>query len=210
MNRIHGTDGGKQPAGALAGQVALVRARYPGLTADQVIRRIEATADRIGNVSPDPRYGWGLIDLGVSVTRVIPDEGRVAAPPPPVRGPGPAPGPRAVAIVIIAAVFLAAVVLLMLRLRWIIRPSTVPPRPANAGDESASGGAAVKTIEPQAPPSIPDSLRPTTPAPTGSDDAKSARGIPAPGADQRTPVGSVGSTATPESSNGGRGSSEHA
>jgi hypothetical protein len=193
----------------VAGQAALVRARYPKLTADQVIRRIEATADRIASSSPDPLYGWGLIDPGVSVTRVIPDEGRVAAPPVAVRGPGLAAGPRMAAIVIIAVVSLAAAILLMLRLRWIIRPSTASQRPSAASEEPAS--AVVKRIGADPPPSTVDDLRPTAPEPasTGSEGAKSARGLPTPDADQRTPVGQGASAgATPDLSTGERGSGE--
>ena len=104
-------------------------------------------AERTGGASPDPQYGWGLIDPGVSVTRVIPDEGRVAAPPAPVRGPGLVAGPRMAAIGIIAVVSLATVILLMLRLRWIIRPSTASPRPATAaGEEPTPAGAVVTRI----------------------------------------------------------------
>lgn len=195
----------------VAGQAALVRARYPGLTAGEVIRRIEATADRIASVSPDSRYGWGLIDPGISVTRVIPDEGRVAPPAAPVRGPGLAAGPRMMAIVIIAVVSLATVILLMLRLRRIIRPSTVPPRPAAAGAEPASAGAVVRPIAAESPPSTVDRLSPAAPVRSGSDDAKSARGIPTPAADQRMPVGLGAAAASPsEPSTGGRGSGDRA
>ena len=195
----------------VAGQAALVRARYPKLTAGQVIRRIEATADRIAGSSPDPLYGWGLIDPGVSVTRVIPDEGRVAAPPVPVHGPGLAAGPRMAAIVIIAVVSLAAAILLMLRLRWIIRPSTGSQRPTAASEEPGSAGAVVRRIGAAPPPSTVEDLRPTTPEPasTGSHDAKSARGLPIPDGDQRTPVGLGASGAvTPDLSTGERGSGE--
>jgi membrane-anchored mycosin MYCP len=186
----------------VAGQAALVRARYPRLTAEQVIRRIEATADRITGTSPDPQYGWGLIDLGVSVTRVIPDEGRVAAPPAPVHGPGLAAGPRIAAIVMIAVVSLAAVILLMLRLRRIIRPSAVPPKPA--AEEPASVGTVVRQMGDGPKPSTADGLQPTSPEPasTRSGDAKSARGIPIPETNQRTPVGMGASAAPPDLSTG--------
>ena len=39
---------------------ALVRARFPGLTAGQVINRLIKTADDPGQVSPDPHYGYGI------------------------------------------------------------------------------------------------------------------------------------------------------
>jgi hypothetical protein len=207
----------------VAGQVALVRARYPRLNTDQVIRRIEATADRIGGTGLDPRYGWGLIDPGVSVTWVIPDEGRVAAPPARVAGPDLAAGPRTAAFVIIAVVSLAAAILLMLRLRWIIRPSTEPPpraagaagQPPSAGaaGQPASAGALVARTGARPPPSTVDNARHTVAQPpqTGSDGAESARGIRTPEADRRTPVGQGTSTAvSTELGTGERGSGDHA
>jgi membrane-anchored mycosin MYCP len=198
----------------VAGEAALVRARFPGLTNEQVIRRIEATADRIGNSSPDPQFGWGLIDPGVSVTRVIPDEGRVAAPPAPVRGPGLDPGPRMAAIGIIAVVSLAALILLMLRLRWIIRPSSASPPPATTvGEEPTPAEPVVKRIGSIPSPSTLDDVRSTAPEPTwtGSDGASSARGIPVPAVEQRTPLGLATSSAVPpDLGTGERGSGERA
>jgi len=113
-----------------AGEAALVRARYPNLTVAQVVRRIEATADRMGSAVPDATFGWGLIDPGVAVTRVIADEGR---------GPGPAialPAPshgwsslRTRALMITIVLALVLVVLLALRIRRMVRPAAA----SNAG-----------------------------------------------------------------------------
>lgn len=195
----------------VAGEVALVRARYPRLTAAQVIRRIEATADQIGGTSPDPQYGWGLIDPGASVTRVIPDEGRVAAPQAALPGPGLAPGPRNAAFIIIAVVSLAAVILLMLRLRRIIRPSAAHQQPPPATVEApASAGAVLTRIGAGPSQSTMDDARrvaaPTSGAPDG---AASARGMRAP-EPQRTPVGLAAAAVPPEPGRGERGSDEHA
>ncbi len=117
------------------------------------------------------------------------------------------------AIGIIAVVSLAAVILLMLRLPWIIRPSTASPRPATAAGEEPTPAGAVVTRIGAGPPSTVDDVRPTAPEPTwtGSDDAKSARGIPIPDADRRTPVGLGASAAVPpDLSTGERGSGDRA
>ncbi|GAA5193285.1 hypothetical protein GCM10023322_54950 [Rugosimonospora acidiphila] len=141
----------------VAGEAALVRARYPQLTAAQVIHRIEVTADRIGATAPDPAYGWGLIDPGVSVTRVIPEENQASAPlvaaPP---GPGLPHGPRIVALSIIAIVSLLAVTLLVLRLRRIIRPLAVTPQPAAADEEPPTTVAALPRVDAGPPKSTVD------------------------------------------------------
>jgi membrane-anchored mycosin MYCP len=197
-----------------AGEAALVRARYPGLTAEQVIRRIEATADRIGSTSPDPQFGWGLIDPGVSVIRVIPDEGRVAAPQGKLPDPTLAAGPRTAAIGIIVVISLAAALLLTLRLRRIIRPSTgSPPSGTAVGEAPASAGAVVRPISTGLPPPTLEDAGQSAPAPAliGSDDAKSAHGIPIPQPDRHTPVGlAVSSAVPPGPGPGERGSDERA
>ncbi|WP_406079047.1 S8 family serine peptidase [Micromonospora sp. NBC_00858] len=60
----------------VAGAVALVRAAYPDLTAEQVCDRIMATADPLSDgLSPDERYGWGMINPGAAVAQDPPDSG---------------------------------------------------------------------------------------------------------------------------------------
>jgi membrane-anchored mycosin MYCP len=118
----------------VAGEAALVRARYPKLTAAQVVRRIEATADRTGPAVPDATFGWGLIDPGVAVTRVIPDESRGPAPAIalPARNHGwSSLRTRALMITILLALVL--VVLLALRIRRMVRPA----RPGRADATAA-------------------------------------------------------------------------
>lgn len=75
----------------VAGVAALVRSYYPRLTAAQVIRRIEATADHPPGALPDPQLGWGEVNPYAAVTAVLPGEqGGTAAPAAPaaVRVPG--------------------------------------------------------------------------------------------------------------------------
>ncbi|MGW2561402.1 type VII secretion-associated serine protease mycosin [Streptomyces sp. NPDC001514] len=71
----------------VAGTAALVRARHPHLTVDQVIRRIEATADRPAKRLPDPQVGWGVVNPYLAVTAVLPGEARAASSPRPVSQP---------------------------------------------------------------------------------------------------------------------------
>jgi membrane-anchored mycosin MYCP len=57
--------------GFVAGTAALVRSYYPGLTAAQVARRLEATADPPGDTVPDPEVGYGVVDPYSAVTTVL-------------------------------------------------------------------------------------------------------------------------------------------
>ncbi len=107
-----------------AGEAALVRARYPDLRAAQVVRRIEATADRMGSTAPDSTYGWGLIDPAAAVTRVIPDERRGPAPPDAAATHRSGSALRNQALVVTLLVALVLAVLVILRVRRIVRPAT--------------------------------------------------------------------------------------
>jgi membrane-anchored mycosin MYCP len=133
--QVQGT-GTQYAVAFVAGEVALVRSMYPNLTAAQVIRRIEATADRMGAAAPDPLYGWGLIDPGVAVTRTIPDEGRR---PDPAEAAAANRGSvlRTEALVVIAILALVLVILLALRVRRLVRAA---PLPADAVGAAADTG----------------------------------------------------------------------
>jgi hypothetical protein len=179
----------------VAAQVALVRARYPKLTAAQVIHRIEVTADRIGANAPDPRYGWGLIDPGVSVTQVIAEESQPAGVATTPHGAGLPRRPRMVALLTILVVLLVAAILLVLRLRRAIRPLAVGPQPpGGAGDDpgptAAAADAVVTRIGAGPAPSTVDAEQPAAagPAPLRSDNAASARGTRGAGASRTATV----------------------
>lgn len=88
----------------VSGLAALVRAKYPNLTAGQVIERITRTAHAPG-AGRDDRVGHGLIDPLAALTDPLPDRPvsagadvprPIAAPVPP---PGPDPRPRRIAII---------------------------------------------------------------------------------------------------------------
>ncbi|KIU01755.1 S8 family serine peptidase [Frigoribacterium sp. MEB024] len=56
----------------VAGIVALVRSAHPELDADDVINRVVATAAPKGTTTPDPLYGYGLVDAAAAVTASVP------------------------------------------------------------------------------------------------------------------------------------------
>lgn len=59
----------------VAGIVALVRAAHPTLDAANVIHRVLATAIPVTNQTPDPIYGFGIIDAYAAVTADVPRVG---------------------------------------------------------------------------------------------------------------------------------------
>jgi type VII secretion-associated serine protease mycosin len=58
----------------VAGAAALVRAYHPELTAGQVKRRLELTADHPAATLPDPGFGWGTVNVMAAVSTVLPEE----------------------------------------------------------------------------------------------------------------------------------------
>jgi subtilisin family serine protease len=102
----------------VAGTAVLVRAYHPTLTAEQVARRLERTAERPGTDVPNPRLGWGMVDPYTAVTMVLPDEGQgdqaataVPAPVAPARvGPRDRGAERAALLVLAVAALLSVLV----------------------------------------------------------------------------------------------------
>ncbi len=81
-------------APVVSGVAALIRARFPALTARQVMRRIESTAHHPA-AGRDPLVGHGTVDAlaAVSTDSGAPD--RVAGPAPsPIPAPAPGPSPK--------------------------------------------------------------------------------------------------------------------
>jgi subtilisin family serine protease len=73
---VTGQDGTSFAAAFVTGVVALVRAYRPGLRADQVVRRVEATADRPPGTAVG--FGWGVVDPYQALSEELPEEYGVA------------------------------------------------------------------------------------------------------------------------------------
>jgi membrane-anchored mycosin MYCP len=76
---------------------ALVRAYYPRLTAAQIKRRLELTADPPPGPLPDPGVGWGVVNPYRAVTEILPAEygaGPVRTPLRPITPVTPVPADR--------------------------------------------------------------------------------------------------------------------
>jgi membrane-anchored mycosin MYCP len=67
-------DGTSFAAPYVSGLAALVRSKYPDLTAQDVKRRIEATADVPPGHVPDPKLGYGTINPERALTEVLASE----------------------------------------------------------------------------------------------------------------------------------------
>lgn len=91
--RVQGTSFAAPLVSATA---ALVRARWPHLTAGDVVQRLISTARDLGAPGRDDRFGFGLVDplraLSADVPPVLRNPLDNGEPPPGVAGFGPAPG----------------------------------------------------------------------------------------------------------------------
>jgi subtilisin family serine protease len=56
----------------VAGAAALVRSRYPKLSAKEVIHRLTATATDKGDPGRDDEYGYGVLNLVAALTADVP------------------------------------------------------------------------------------------------------------------------------------------
>jgi type VII secretion-associated serine protease mycosin len=65
-------DGTSNSTAIVAGVVALVRAKFPGLSAVEVIRRLTATATDRGKPGRDDEYGYGIVNPVAALTAELP------------------------------------------------------------------------------------------------------------------------------------------
>ena len=67
------TGTGTSPSTAIvAGAAALVRSKYPDLSAEEVVHRLTATAVDKGKPGRDEEYGYGVLDLVAALTADVP------------------------------------------------------------------------------------------------------------------------------------------
>ncbi|MFJ3957738.1 S8 family peptidase [Arthrobacter sp. NPDC090010] len=57
----------------VAGVAALIRSKYPDMSAKQVINRIISTAKDVGTPGRDPFYGFGILDADKALTANVPE-----------------------------------------------------------------------------------------------------------------------------------------
>jgi membrane-anchored mycosin MYCP len=78
-----GIQGTSFAAPYVAGVAALVREQFPNLSARQVMRRLEATAQHPGAPGGHDQYiGYGVVDPIAALTAIVPAEEGIPAPPP--------------------------------------------------------------------------------------------------------------------------------
>lgn len=66
----------------VAGAVALVRSRFPNLSAPEVVHRLTATATDRGPKGRDNQYGYGVLNLVAALTADVPPLEADGSPPP--------------------------------------------------------------------------------------------------------------------------------
>jgi subtilisin family serine protease len=106
----------------IAGAAALVRAKFPRLSAVEVIHRLTATADDKGPPGRDDQYGYGIVNLVKALTADVPPL-TPSAVPTTAAAPQPEPTDRGgvptvvIALLIIAALAAAGVIVRVVRAR---------------------------------------------------------------------------------------------
>ncbi|MEV4137113.1 S8 family serine peptidase [Dactylosporangium sp. NPDC049742] len=65
-------EGTSDSTAIVAGVVALVRAKFPGLSAAEVVRRLTATATDRGKPGRDEEFGFGIVDPVAALTASVP------------------------------------------------------------------------------------------------------------------------------------------
>lgn len=134
----------------VAGAAALIRSKYPKLSATEVVHRLTATATDKGPPGRDPQYGYGTLNLVAALTADVPpavaQPRPSTAPTPPVASPAPSaaaqPGPGAAApplrlspafYVVLGLLVLLLIAAAALLAWWLIRKrgrALPPPSPA--------------------------------------------------------------------------------
>ncbi|GII21780.1 type VII secretion-associated serine protease [Planosporangium mesophilum] len=82
-------DGTSASTAIVAGTAALVRSKYPNLSAKEVVHRLTATATDKGAPGRDPQYGYGIVNPVAALTADVPPAAPSATPT--TQAPAPAP-----------------------------------------------------------------------------------------------------------------------
>ncbi|GAA1517854.1 type VII secretion-associated serine protease mycosin [Dactylosporangium maewongense] len=104
-------EGTSDSTAIVAGVVALVRAKFPELSAAEVVRRLTATAVDRGKPGRDEEFGFGIVDPVAALTAEVPAGGaQVTGVPEAGRERGPTGGGGGVGWVVVAVVAVGGVV----------------------------------------------------------------------------------------------------
>jgi type VII secretion-associated serine protease mycosin len=117
--RGNGTSGA---AAIVSGVVALIRSKYPKLSAAEVVHRLTATADDKGAPGRDPIYGYGIVDPVKALTADVPPLTPSATPAPSSNPTAAGPGITRPVIVVALAAF---VILLLVVIGVVVRRRTI-------------------------------------------------------------------------------------
>jgi len=79
-NRYGKGTGTSDSAAIVAGVVALIRSKFPALSATEVIHRLTATATDKGPKGRDPEYGYGIVNPYAALTADVPPPSATASP----------------------------------------------------------------------------------------------------------------------------------
>ncbi|MFB9411882.1 S8 family serine peptidase [Dactylosporangium matsuzakiense] len=90
--KYHVATGTSDAAAIVSGVVALVRAKFPGLSGPEVVRRITATAVDKGKPGRDEEFGFGVVDPLAALTATLPSAAPQVSAVPSEVGSGPAGG----------------------------------------------------------------------------------------------------------------------
>ncbi|WP_250027623.1 S8 family peptidase [Paractinoplanes maris] len=124
-NKYDVTNGTSVSSALVAGAVALIRARYPDMTAPEVVDRLMSTATDRGPKGRDDRYGAGQLNLIAALTAPraakktspAPSRAPVAAPAAARSTPDTAPSPLLIVAVGVLVLIAGLAVLMVLRAR---------------------------------------------------------------------------------------------
>lgn len=97
-NKYVAIDGTSPATAIVSGAVALVRAKFPQLSAQEVIHRLTATATDIGKPGRDDECGYGILNIVKALTADVPPLGSASTQPSPTPtnvAPTPASSPTA-------------------------------------------------------------------------------------------------------------------
>jgi type VII secretion-associated serine protease mycosin len=108
------TDGTSDATAIVAGAAALVRAKYPQLSAPEVIHRLTYTAQDAGPPGRDPEYGYGIVDLVKSLTADVPAASPTALTPSSTSSDAASGSGGGSQVAVIAAISAAAVVVVFI------------------------------------------------------------------------------------------------